>query len=383
MAILKNILESGTDLKLLFDRDEYITDPLKTKSNLIGALCCSAQNFPNVCRALKRHSGQQNSKMLRHFVVSISPADESKLSDKELLNAAREVASFFKDCYVKYAIHTNTPHTHFHILVCNTKISNGKQISMSDSDLRRFKEYSSSVFRRFGLKPIEKLDKSDDALEINEDLFPKALTQEERVNTLYYGDPKPILQKLYYGNNASAPHCVNNTVNVIIPQGTQGTLFQGRNGTPCISFKPYLPYYGNSPVRYYPQNSPYYGSTDVPTQQFPEPEVPSERVDDEPDWVKDGNVLPPASPVISDGLICPIVIVNEAKAKAEAVVKCEAEVGAEDEADYETEYEADYDAEYEADYDAEYETEWEAEPKNQQLTDPFVILVDPFVFLKK
>ncbi len=312
MAILKNILETGTDLKLLFDRNEYITDPLKTKSNLIGALCCSAQNFPNVCRALKRHSGQQNSKMLRHFVISISPVDEGKLSDKELLNAAREVARFFTDCYVKYAIHTNTPHTHFHILVCNTKISDGKQISMSNSDLRRFKEYSSSVFRRFGLKPIEKLDKSDETLEINEDLFPKALTQEERTNIIYYGEPKPTPQRPYYGNNASAPHFVNNTVNVMLPPGTQGTLFQGRNGTPCISFKPNPPYYGNSPVSNSQQNSPYYGSTNVHIQQFPEPQVSSELPDTEPNWVKMGNVLP-TSPGISDGLVDPFVVKVEPK----------------------------------------------------------------------
>lgn len=379
MAILKNILETSTEFKLLFERDEYITDPLKTKPNLIGALCCSAQNFPNVCRALKRYSGQRNSKMLRHFVVSISPIDEGKLSGEQLLDAAREVAMFFKDCYVKYAIHTNTPHTHFHILVCNTNISTGKQISMSKSDLQRFKEHCSSVFRELGLKPVEKLDKSDEVPEINEDLFPKELTKEEQVKILFDDEPKPTTRRPYYGNNASTPSYVNNTVNVIIPFETQGTVYQGRNGTYNVSFKPYLP-----PVNNLQQNNRDFGSTDVRTQQFPEPQVSSEWPDAEPDWVKGENVHS-VSPVISDGLVDPIVIVTEAKAEVEveAAVVGEVEGEADVEADYETEYEAEND--YEADYGTEYEADYEdeAEPKTQQLIDPFVILADPFVILKE
>ena len=88
MAILKNINESGTNFDLLFKRTEYVTGYLKTKLNMIGAL---------------------------------------------------------------YAVHTDTAHTHFHIPVCNTRISDGSQISVND--LWYFKEHCSSVLRRYGLKP--------------------------------------------------------------------------------------------------------------------------------------------------------------------------------------------------------------------------------------
>lgn len=46
MAILKNINESGTDFDVLFERNSYVTDPLKTSGNLIGALGCCHENFP-------------------------------------------------------------------------------------------------------------------------------------------------------------------------------------------------------------------------------------------------------------------------------------------------------------------------------------------------
>lgn len=144
--------------------------------------------------------------------------------------------------YVKFAVHTNTPHTHFHILVCNTQISDGKQLNMSDSNLSRFKEHCSTALRECGLEPILKLDttNSGDPLEINEELFPKDLTQEEKVAILYDGTEKPR-QVPYYENSRSVPirNCGNIiTVNVIVPFGTQGTMYFSRNGTPCVSFKP-------------------------------------------------------------------------------------------------------------------------------------------------
>lgn len=48
MAILKNINESATDFNVLFERNNYVTDPLKTKGNLIGALKCCYKNFPKI-----------------------------------------------------------------------------------------------------------------------------------------------------------------------------------------------------------------------------------------------------------------------------------------------------------------------------------------------
>lgn len=278
MSILKNINESGTNFDVLFERNRYVTDPLKTKGDLIGALGCCHENFLKISRALKRSSHQKDSKMLRHFVVAISPEDEGKLQNTDLLKAARKVAAFFKDCYVLYAIHTDTAHTHFHVLVCNTRISDGKQISMSESDLKRFKEHCSSVLREYGLRPVEKLDKSDESLEINDDLFPKELSQEKRVSILYEGVNEPQYNKPYY-RSAPVQNCGNTTtVNVFLPYGTQGTLFQGRNSRPCLSFKP-----SQLPLTNIPQSNAVYdgNTTSDPTSS------PSNWCDQEPDWAKD------------------------------------------------------------------------------------------------
>lgn len=289
MAILKNINESGTDFNVLFERNSYVTDPLKTRGDLIGAWGCCHENFPKISRALKRSSHQKDSKMLRHSVVAISPEDEGKIQNTELLKAARKIAGFFKDCYVLYVIHTNTAHTHFHVLVCNTHISDGKQISMSESDLECFKEHCSAVLREYGLRPIEKLDKSDDLLEINENLFPKALSQDERINILYEGVNEPRYDRPSYYRPAPVQNCGNITnINVIIPHGTQGTLFQGRNGQPCISFKP-SPYYGQLPLGNIPQsNAVCDGNTAAGYTQPELPSCSSDWFDQDPEWIKDG-----------------------------------------------------------------------------------------------
>lgn len=288
MAILKNINESDTDFGVLFERSSYVTDPLKTKGNLIGTLGCCHENFPKISRALKRASHQKGRKMLRHFVTAISPEDEGKLANDELLKVARKVAAFFKNCYVLYAVHADTAHTHFHMLVCNTRISDGKQISMSKSDLERFKEHCSSVLREYGLRPIEKLDKSDELLEINEDLFPKELPQEERVNILYDGVVEPQYAKQQYYHPAPVQNCGNiTTVNFIFPPGTQGNLNQGRNGQFYFSFKP-SPYYRQLPMGNIPQNNAVYGGNT--TAGYPISELPScssDWFEQDPERIKD------------------------------------------------------------------------------------------------
>lgn len=289
MAILKNINEPGTDYDLLFKRNDYVTDPLKTKLNLVGALRCSPENFPKMCRSLKRLSHQENSKMLRHFVVSISPSDEGKLPNTEMLKVARETSKYFEDGYVLYAVHTDTAHTHFHILVCNTRISDGSQISVND--LECFKEHCSSVLREYGLKPIEKMDKSDELLEINESLFPQPtyeLSQDERIDILYEGMDQQRSPGPYYGYYRPAPvqNYGNTTINVILPYGTQGTLFQGRNGQPCLSFKP-SPYYGQYCLGNIPHNNAVYGGSS--SLMSGSPQLPSnfpEWNEEEPEWLK-------------------------------------------------------------------------------------------------
>ncbi len=296
MAILKNINEPGTDFNLLFKRNDYVTDPLKTKAYLFGALKCCPENFPKMCRSLKRISHQENSKMIRHFVVSISPCDEGKLPNTEMLKVARKASMFFNDRYVVYAIHTNTAHTHFHVLVCNTRISDGSQMSMSDSDLNRFKEHCSSVLREYGLKPIEKMDKSNELLEIDEALFPQPpaeMSQEERVNILYEGVDHQKSPKPYYGNYRSAPvqNYGNTTINVILPPGMQGTLFQGRNGQPCLSFKP-SPYYGQYYWGNIPNNNAVYGGSSSFVSGSPQ--LPSnfpEWNEEEPEWLKQPQLI--------------------------------------------------------------------------------------------
>ena len=286
MAILKNITESGTSFEVLFERNKYVTALTKTSPALIGARGCCAENFPKISRALKRFYRKNNNKMLRHFVVGISPCDEEKLQNTELLKAARKVAAFFRDCYVQYAVHTDTEHTHFHMLVCNTRISDGKQISMSESDLKRFKEHCSSVLREYGLRPVEKLDKSNELLEINEDLFPKEPSQEKRVSILYEGVTEPQYNKSYY-RPAPVQNCGNTTtVNVILPPGTQGTLFQGRNGQPCLSFKP-SPYYGQSSYGNISHNNTVYSGNTAAEYSIPElPSYLPDWFDQDPEWIK-------------------------------------------------------------------------------------------------
>lgn len=134
---------------------DYICDPDKTSRSLIGGIGCPPDLWVNMNKAVKACHNTKHRKQYRHFVLGFAPSD--KIEVQKAVRVTHKIAEYFNGCYVVYAVHTNTEHIHSHIIVGNTKYSDGKQYDMRRTDLNCFKAHCSCVLRKFGYKPIRTL----------------------------------------------------------------------------------------------------------------------------------------------------------------------------------------------------------------------------------
>lgn len=152
MAVVKALNLSFNVLQIIDKMDKYISDLEKTTPKGIGCRGCPPELWPQYVKANKHTWHSEFKRQIRHFVVGFDPHDI--ISYDEAVRVANDVAKYFKGHTVKYAVHRNTEHLHIHFLVDNTSYIDGKQLDMSKSDLKRFKEYCSEVLTKHGCSKV-------------------------------------------------------------------------------------------------------------------------------------------------------------------------------------------------------------------------------------
>lgn len=152
MAIIKCTNISSNDIGSIGGMDKYICDLNKTSHRLIGCRGCPPELWVQQVNANKHIWHSESKRQMRQFVLGFDPHD--KISYDEAVRVANDVAKYFKGHTVKYAVHRNTEHLHIHFLVDNTSYIDGKQLDMSKSDLKRFKEYCSEVLTKHGCSKV-------------------------------------------------------------------------------------------------------------------------------------------------------------------------------------------------------------------------------------
>ena len=152
MAIVKCTNISSNDIGSLDRMDKYICDSNKTSRRHIGCRGCPPELWVQQVKANKHIWHSESKRQLRQLVMGFDPHD--KIRCVEAVRVANDVAKYFKGHTVKYAVHRNTEHLHIHFLVDNTSYIDGKQLDMSKSDLKRFKEYCSEVLTKHGCSKV-------------------------------------------------------------------------------------------------------------------------------------------------------------------------------------------------------------------------------------
>lgn len=152
MAIVKCTNISSNDIGSLDRMDKYICDSNKTSRRHIGCRGCPPELWVQQVKANKHIWHSESKRQLRQLVMGFDPHD--KIRCVEAVRVANDVAKYFKGHTVKYAVHRNTEHLHIHFLVDNTSYIDGKQLDMSKSDLKRFKEYCSDVLTKHSCSKV-------------------------------------------------------------------------------------------------------------------------------------------------------------------------------------------------------------------------------------
>lgn len=122
----------------------YIREGYKTcDGQYCGTKGCSndnpARDFYSVKKAFHKTDGKQG----EHFVLSLEA--NNKASYKECMTVGYEIADYFEDFQVAFALHIDTNNRHIHFVVNSVSYKDGHKFSQGPDDLNKFKTYCNRI----------------------------------------------------------------------------------------------------------------------------------------------------------------------------------------------------------------------------------------------
>ena len=162
MAILKAINCNNANRKKFMETLLYIANPEKNPDETLNQTMGDFELDTFVNRFL--HGQQNRKRQFKQIVLSI----EAKWSDNGiinirlkngLVNVLYDVENYFAEAgfLAKGAVHLNTSHPHFHLIVETCNALTGKQYSQSKADLSKLKEFVSDRLIIRGLNEVIKM----------------------------------------------------------------------------------------------------------------------------------------------------------------------------------------------------------------------------------
>lgn len=159
MAILKAINAKDAGRENFIKMLDYISNPAKISDEDLSQAISDFELDTFVNRFL--HGQQKRKRQFKQFVISLEAEwSQDRKRQKSLIKKIHLVLCslerFFSDLgYLsKGAIHMNTAHPHFHLLVETCNALTGKQFSQSPSDLIALKLYASEQLVTNGLEEV-------------------------------------------------------------------------------------------------------------------------------------------------------------------------------------------------------------------------------------
>lgn len=151
MSILKMIGKTSHESSYVKRILEYITDDTKTmQQTLVGGH--AGGKSPEAMELVKKLYHKEGGRQVIHAVLA--PSCDGYIDSKEYLHLAEYVAQFFPDYQSCYAVHTDTEHTHIHIVFNTVNFKTGQKFSMAPSDLNRFRQKCNVFLTKFGFQII-------------------------------------------------------------------------------------------------------------------------------------------------------------------------------------------------------------------------------------
>lgn len=147
MAILKHISGDNTPRCYIGKILHYIRESYKTyDGQLCGTRgCCNddpARDFYSLKKAFHKMDGKQG----EHFVLSLET--NNKADYKECMTVGYEIADYFSDFQIAFAVHKDTNNRHIHFVVNSVSYKDGHKFSQGPGELIEFKTYCNEILHK-------------------------------------------------------------------------------------------------------------------------------------------------------------------------------------------------------------------------------------------
>lgn len=163
MAYYKNIAKDYINYDSVENAINYICQPEKTPSGLIGGLSIlvtSPEDMIMQFKAIKELFHKEDGKQVRHFVLSFSPYQ--LMEYENLFIMARLIAGYYAENYqIVYSVHEDSVCPHIHFVMNTVSFRNGLKFDEGYSDYYAFMNHIAIVTNLSYLTKVEMNDSFD------------------------------------------------------------------------------------------------------------------------------------------------------------------------------------------------------------------------------
>ena len=150
--MIKNPPKTKSNLKKLMN---YITQPAKTRPDLVGGFNCDWEQAFNEFNDVKMEFDKEDGIQARHMVMSFDVNDDVTVELAKQIGDELLQHKLFENFQVVYAVHKDKDHVHIHFCINSVNLENGKRWHQTSADLKSLKIRSNDLCRKYNLSEIE------------------------------------------------------------------------------------------------------------------------------------------------------------------------------------------------------------------------------------
>ena len=132
----------------------YILRGDKTPEEYKGGVMVDFSNPADSMKAVSKKFGKESGVQLRHFIMTFSPEE---LSDANKVNEIGKKISRYvgEDFQNVYAVHTDRPHLHIHIVSNSVSYIDGHRYYGTKKEFHEFKTSLKKIVGEYGINKVE------------------------------------------------------------------------------------------------------------------------------------------------------------------------------------------------------------------------------------
>lgn len=178
MAILRMVNYKNATLKRMHDVLEYCLNPEKADGSC-DSTAISSNPYSAFYLNKRLHHKESSQRWFKVVIVSVEQSWKQSVDKQMMENLLQKLVTMFAEqgWQTAGAVHHDSQHPHFHLVIDTCNVNTGKQFSQSKRDLSELKDSVDQFLHEAGIKEvicrnILRINTDDIAYEINEEEYP-------------------------------------------------------------------------------------------------------------------------------------------------------------------------------------------------------------------